>query len=439
MLQRWRTGGRSKVRFSIGLLLAPIALLSVLLFFTGEGPLPAKALVSWEELGCQPSWTQDYRKDHAPRFMCFSACGEYYAVLIPHLESPDQSRGDLVIHELSSKQTVSVIKSVERYISIVRISPDKKLLDIETPGGTQSISLYCLPSGEPIERILMPDWQNNTYQSYRGEFDSTGNLFLITGTNLADILDTRNWSRKRLIDFPDGQELPIQAGFFDHQNRPRILVQSGGNAEVWDLAKRRRDWRAKNVSPISGTKAVGWVEPSELVCSASMKFITSQVDQQFQVRSLEDGTTLATHKRPDASTPQQYSRDGRFVLCSSTRASWQAQLIERLPTRSLLWIYESGWGEWVDASRKAICEFALIDLESGKSWAGLPAVWREPFDAAFRERDQKLITATDEGFYEWDLPPRWQRFTPWAWASLAVWLLLAVTWRVSASGQPIIR
>ena len=242
MSRQWSWGGRSKVRWSIGILLAPVTLLTLLLFFTGRGPVPAQTLVSWEELGSQPSWTQDYRKDDAPRFMCFSACGEYYAILIPHLGSPDQSWGDLVIHELSSKQTVCVIKSVERYISIVRISPDKKLLDIETPGGSQSISLYCWPSGEPKERIQMPEWQNDRYQSYLGRFDSTGNLFLITGTNLADILDTRNWSRKRLIDFPDGQDLRIQAGFFDRQNRPKILVQSGGNAEVWDLAKGRRDW-----------------------------------------------------------------------------------------------------------------------------------------------------------------------------------------------------
>ena len=364
--------------------------------------------------------------------MCLSDCGRYYSTLIPHIGTPPKSSGDVVIHEIASKKTVCVIKSSESDASsIFRISPDEKLLAIES-WGPDTLHLYSWPSGEPKEngRTKEQGWFEVGVQ---GRFDSTGNLFLVTGTTHAEILDTRNWSQKSLFDLPDGVGLRIRAGFFDRQNRPKLLLQSLGNAEVWDLAKGSRDWSVKNDSLKSENEPAGGLatplETPKLVRSTSMKFVTNYLDEDYQVRSLEDGRLFATHKRAEESGPLVYSPDGRFLLCVTTRASWQEELITRLPQRWAGWVYDSEWGKHIAAYERQIKEFTLIDLETGTEWPGLPAVQQHPFHAAFREHDQKLITATDEGFYEWDLPPKWQWFTPWAWPALAVLLLLALTWR----------
>jgi hypothetical protein len=67
---------------------------------------------------------------------------------------------------------------------------------------------------------------------------------------------------------------------------------------------------------------------------------------------------------------------------------------------------------------------ALVDLHSGQTWFALP----EALMMTFTEDCSGLILFTDEGRYDYDVPPRWQYFTPWAWAALGVWLSLVAIW-----------
>jgi len=57
---------------------------------------------------------------------------------------------------------------------------------------------------------------------------------------------------------------------------------------------------------------------------------------------------------------------------------------------------------------------ALLELRSGQTWLELLGDHR----CAFTDDGARLISFTEGGRYEYDVPPRWQYFTPWAWVAL---------------------
>jgi hypothetical protein len=69
-------------------------------------------------------------------------------------------------------------------------------------------------------------------------------------------------------------------------------------------------------------------------------------------------------------------------------------------------------------------KLGLADLETGRCWLGL---YGEGFHT-FHPDGTRLLVFGDVGRFEYDLPPRWQSFTPWAWLALAVWMGLASIW-----------
>ncbi|CAN5410144.1 hypothetical protein BH10PLA2_BH10PLA2_22280 [soil metagenome] len=211
----------------------------------------------------------------------------------------------------------------------------------------------------------------------------------------------------------------LLTGFFDSSGSPKCLVYSlpegkAGRLEIRDLQTANLELTLDQ----SKFDELGIVE-DDLTCANSRisprrSVIATCLDpgNLLVIRSLANGRTRATFLLPpDTRWLGTLSSDDRFFLYGTSKKGSQLSQLE-------------GWNELLDSWLKQHYPNrnwgTLLDIQNGATWTNL--IIGDRNDYAFSEDGSRLISYTTEGRYEYDLPPKWQYFTPWAWASLGAWL-----------------
>ena len=186
------------------------------------------------------------------------------------------------------------------------------------------------------------------------------------------------------------------------------------NFEVWDLGSGKADF-ILDISELE--KAPPNRERPYLADARYKLHIPATVCRDFVLtRSLDDGSSLQVLSMPaDTLGPVRISPDGRYLLYNYYRRLPLTHLADGRNDRLERWLWEQFCGQE---------RLALLELRTGKTWLNLSDVGR----CTFTNDGAGWTSFGDEGRYEYDLPPRWQYFTPWAWVALGAWLSLAGIW-----------
>jgi hypothetical protein len=421
MIQSARGHTRRITRLATGSLLVLWTGVTAALFLGTGRPLP-RSFQSWESLGCVPKWLHDsYRPgDTIPRFFLFSECGKYYATEIP--EKPDSfgRRVDIQIHDIFTKSVVCLLRQVENLPQAIQILPDSKNVVV----ATQSTDVYEWPSGKWLRRFPQDEQHEPAL-----EFDRSGRRFIRPDGQAAKTLTLA------VPTWPGNLNFPLVVGvdrtldvYFDSTDRPKALVLTSGFVARWDIKTQRPDWESSS-SDYEATKsarAAHEPDPDQEATAFPHEniFVAYHHKYGICVRSLEDGSVLGIHKLSGDAKPVKYSDDGRHVLGLSRRERGWFTALRQISPQFQKWAEES---EFCTGRYAITADASVLDIQSGKNYPGLTIADFATL-AAFQEETQTLLTAADDGLYEWDLPPRWRWFTPWAWPALAGWIMVAFAW-----------
>ena len=221
----------------------------------------------------------------------------------------------------------------------------------------------------------------------------------------------------------------IMACFFNSRGCPKLLVDSNHelsmnpfvrhnllpreNLEIWDLASNKADSKLD----ISELEKRGRIESGLTSQIAPQARVLATVCQDFVlIRSLEDGRPVQVLSMPaDTLGPVRISPDGRYLLYEYFRQHPLRQLVDGQNDKLEIWVAERFSGQR---------RLALLELRTGKTWLNLSDAGR----CTFTDDGTRWTSFGEEGRYEYDVPPRWQYFTPWSWAALGAWSSLIVIW-----------
>jgi hypothetical protein len=220
----------------------------------------------------------------------------------------------------------------------------------------------------------------------------------------------------------------ILAGFFDSATDPKCLVYSkpeaeAGRLQIWDV----RTSKIEITLDQHRISELGVIE-DDLSCANSRisprrSLIATCFDSGglLVIRSLETGQTLATYKlQSENRWLGDVSPDDRYYLYGLSKKGSQFPVLE-------------GWNQhlddWLKKNFPNHNQGILLDIETGKTWPNL--IIGERNEYAFSDDSSRLISYAPEGRYEYDCPPKWEYFTPWAWASLGACIgLITACWKL---------
>jgi hypothetical protein len=386
------------------ILLIPMSVVTVLLFTT-TGRLVPRTFRSWDELGCTPYWRlalDQFFEDPTPRFV-MSECGSYFAKMTPHPGKRDEGKVDVSFHEFSSGTRLCALEDRHQFLAF-RVSRDRRFLSLkEGP-----VDLFDLKSGTPVQCPI--DQNENVYSDLVFAPDSQSALLADRPKIKLIDLNSRATLRELRQSGPGDTKL-----FYDRAGRPKYYRFDEPELEQWDVLTENCDWRRKFPDSLV----------SELTSRDRTVFFTLDAnDSLLNCWSISEGHCIAQLPIGDQSRDLfRLSADGRFMLYGYSEPHWLEPILQRLPSAAL--------SSWSNRLERAF-GWNVYDTHRGANYAGLPSA-REygGFDgqAQFVEFGSQLNTADNQGIYEWDLPPRWQYFTPWAWPALATWLsLIGIVW-----------
>jgi len=188
---------------------------------------------------------------------------------------------------------------------------------------------------------------------------------------------------------------------------------------VWDVGTQRQDFtigRSKHLTrqfpKLRGDSAHSSIGGGKL---AYAQHEANVID----VCSLSDGQVLSTVTTPFNPHEIHLTADGRFLLYSYYDTGvFRTELRRR-------WTVLDNCLRFFDRPGPSRWCLGLVDFESRKEHLGI----RIPSPQLRLGEDGKsFFGITDEGECEYDLPPRYRAFSPWAWAVLAGWLVSCVAW-----------
>ncbi len=212
----------------------------------------------------------------------------------------------------------------------------------------------------------------------------------------------------------------LWACFFDERDRPYALVSDNMNAqiELWNLTdgkKTSEKTMATGSKAEQGPLAEFWqvAKDGEII---AMTYATALEKPFTKIWSLSDGKLLGSFTLDDWDpTHTAISSDGRYFLHGAVREDKAfTKLVNSWPSLA----------RWIPKDYMVKKESKVHDLSTGVCWPGLPECER----ATFVQGSDRLVIFNKAGRYEYDAPPRWQYFTPWAWVALGAWLSLVAFW-----------
>ena len=405
--------GRRMARLCVVLLLIPSGMFTLALFLATGRPLP-REFIPVDQLSFGMRRTVGL-SDAGPKDGFEGLSPDGRCVFTSHLTDDPHYR----IYSAFDSVTMEMLGSYRHYlygVSSSRLSRDKQQLASFNQGRLQ---LQNLGSGkEEIIEIDQPRKMpaNYTWKSDFLVFVSGNSQLLLYSPACATLYDPID--HRTLAEFEQKGRGDLEGCFLDNQNRSKALVYNSEPAqyEVWDIASRRRDF----IFDKSELEKRGLKEfpPYGFVCvMGAGVLVTPHPDAKLLlVRSVTDGRPLQTCSIPikDAEL-LRLSPNGHNETCKYTLRNPLVRLAE-------------GWQGGLKAKLQEMFpdseRLVLLDLQTGIMCRDLMG----GFQSTFTDDSTRLISYTLEGRYAYDVPPRWQSFTPWAWAALAAWLSLIVLW-----------
>ena len=202
--------------------------------------------------------------------------------------------------------------------------------------------------------------------------------------------------------------------YYNQENRPQLIRTPDTMVARWDLHSGETDFRLEPECSIYDGDKESWLfaldtEHGLLACVLN--------DREIGLWSLEEGKLRRSFQRPSGLDYLRFSPDARFLAyrrCRELRPLLLDWLVDKSPVLQRIYC----------DNRSSTGIIALCDPLAGTTWAFPNSHYCEFAD------DCSRVYSCEAGgpCYEYDLPPRWQRFTPWAWVALGVWLGLAVLW-----------
>lgn len=373
----------------------------VVLFTTTGRPIP-RTFRSWEELGCKPWWHvgSEPVDDRKPGVV-LSECGSCFAKLTPHDGKRDERKVDITIHDFSSGAMLCALNDCSEEFTF-RMSPDRSFLSLMD----RAFQLFDLRSGVPTRFPL-----DHADAEYRHPvFASDGKSVLLS-----------NLSRTRLIDLNTGKtirEMPSPGGgstlcFYDAGGRPKYSHVKEPHLEQWDVLTEKCDWHLKlpeTMSLFEITPDLRYMLAFDLAESGMVYWSCADARGYDCFHVIAEGDYY------------RLARNGRFMVYHYMQPHWLQQVLQKLPEKVL-----SIANVRLDPS----VGWTVCDTHTRSVWPRLPAAQEIPTCVdvpRFVEGGSQLNSIDEYGIKEWDLPPRWQHFTPWALAALGAWVGLFGGW-----------
>ncbi len=211
----------------------------------------------------------------------------------------------------------------------------------------------------------------------------------------------------------------IEGSFFGSDKKPKLLIEHDKALRVWDLYTNKAEaiLDHSKLSRYYPANETDWLQAGRHTSIGRFNAATWFYDLDLvSVNSLEDGSLLSMIRLPSANVQSvRIDPSGRFLAC----AYWHNEA----------WTTAIGsWSAWIDRQISLISmnghRLAVYDLQTEKEWVGLPG--GDPI--AFSEGGGSVISFGEEGRFEYDLPPKWRYFTPWAWLALSAWVGIFICW-----------
>jgi hypothetical protein len=408
-----------------------LAGLTIFLFTATAGAVPAR-VHPWAEFGClgildaRPGWTS------IQIFGCLSRCGRFYATVEKEVGRDSTEQDAVQIHRYSDHSLVARIKECPCRPYSLSVNADESLIAIHAdanyrgyPMNGRDSFLFDSRTGKPLQ--LAKEGMS------RLEFSPDGQQIAYISENRACFEPIRDPAGRKVVNpGPDNDAL---WAFFDELGNPNALIlrcdgQSFGHAiELVDARTFKVRWRLE--------KVYRYLEPYAF--SPKVFAVRFMDDLNINICSMTDGKKLRTYPRP-LSQPeltseeiQHHSPDGSFFLVSMYYEGVFSRFLSPEVYRWMPdWLTELEWTVPAFAETES---WRLIDLGTGSSESGLFSCGTQFLQAGIQQTagfsadGLSLTTVQDNGLYDWDLPPRLRWFTPWAWVSLAAWLVLGwVLW-----------
>jgi hypothetical protein len=422
-----RLSNRSRrlARWSAGLLLLLLGLFTIILFVATGRPVPAD-VVSVDQLGSKFDWNGVNLPvgQGRPIFASLSTSGRCFTTIAPpNGESGNWNRDSddalvTVMDTATMKALGSFWDKIDHVAHSFEISLDRQYLitwpyDQNLP---EQLHIRHLESGTVEIALIEAAWGAPLVNfSWSFIFAPTCRQVLIFSDSRAVLFDLFERRTLAACQLPDNSR--IVNCFFDFQMSPKLLVSSE-NMEVWDLASNKMEktlgrWELQNREMAWDDDPFWGGVPSGTLVPA----VVYQDGNLLLIRSLEDGRLLQSFSRSATGwiSPRVSRSHGHFLICAYSRRHPLVRLAEGR---------HKGLEDWLESRLPKQPRLALMDLRTGKTW----------FDFLGDERvtvsddGTRLISFTADGRYEYDVPPRLQYFTPWAWAALGTWLGLATVW-----------
>ena len=456
MGQGWKERCRKAARWCVALLLIPLGALSDFLFLYTGRPLPTAV---------KPPSGSDAVENQ-------SACGKFVAVITKRrADEQGAVTIDYSIRDRLTRDPVGEVAGLPQDYLNFTISPDGRVLVVSGTmlepiaaadvGNPQILHrVFKLPSGLPVP---IPGLGEARHLS---SFDSSadGNVLVASFDHAtANVWDTRTGFCLNSFKLPGAADT-IARCFFDRGGRPKALAMHNKQPQMWDVQTGLCDWdmtgdlgskpesRSDSGLPIQSVALMRQIPARTKTGTTHVLVVTVIFALQMApdndlfavvhpghgigLYSLGDGNLkfLFTQFKDMDFRDMMFSPDGRYLLIAGWRPHPLIRFCNSLgPTVSnylVRWIspHVSGGAQ----------EQTLIDLEAGKTWPRIPGnnSGNSSLFATHGGR-VRLVTFDDQKVrYDWDVPPRWQWFTPWTWAAVGAWLGLAVFWRRLRKRQP---
>ena len=384
-------------------------------------PLVPESFVSWTELGCSPRNDKESPEESViiPQFIGITECGRGYIARTPRDAYPLQDvPTKTTIFDIWSNQELCNNQAIARFCFEAEVLSRSRRFLLQSRGN--DVVLRDLV--KRTEAVIKNDFDGFPQFSFNKDRDTA-----LIRTNSGGVV----WDLTNGKQFTTIQRLrkARSFGFTDSIGRAKCLTISG-SVEIWNEEEGLREFVLADESRFEGFQLSS--------DSRTMAVIESG---QMAIWSLEDGSML--HR----------ISNHRFLggLGSGGSALYQCKLSMALSNNSR-WLLDyrhyqqdpliTRVEEWNSTVGRLLCAILpngetseLIDLQTGRTWSGMPCV----IAGTFSDDDSRLVTFSEDGKYVWSVPPRRQRAATYAWVAILGWgSLIAILWRLRKARRALV-
>ncbi len=333
--------GRRVARWGAGLLLAPLGLLTFVLFFATGRSIPHE-FIPVDQLGFRMLEHESSENEKGKAiFRCLGDSGRCFFTSLTSWTDPANANADYISLNILDSVTMKRLGSVRRYQNddgCFEISPDGQLLAGLSNGRTH---LRDIRTGKEEVPDIKTPWDDleTTFAGQKFVFTPDGRRLLIYSEMRAvhyDLIEHRS-----LSTFQVQEDRILSNCFFDVRSRPKALIENRDihQFEVWDIASDRKDASFDQFElSRRELQELVFVSSFDVVLGVAILASAHSHNKDFLlVRSLEDGRTLGSFSFPVKDADLLHlSPDDRFLVCTYVQRNPLVRLAE-VCWFSLIW------------------------------------------------------------------------------------------------------